>query len=102
MSGIHTGEWADHVHEWERGAHMAQAFGLDGRRFACAICGVYRPPRVRLTGTGALAAAFSTVVSQSEQPGAWWRASALLTATGIAHHLDLLGYRVVRKPVARA
>ena len=30
---------ATHVHEWERGIHMAEAFGIDGRRYACAICG---------------------------------------------------------------
>ncbi len=29
-----------HVHEWERGAHMAEAFGVDGRRYYCAICGI--------------------------------------------------------------
>ena len=29
-----------HVHEWERGAHMTEAFGIDGRRLACATCGV--------------------------------------------------------------
>lgn len=29
-----------HVHDWERGKHMAEAFGVDGRRWYCAICGV--------------------------------------------------------------
>lgn len=28
-----------HVHDWERGQHMADAFGIDGRILACAICG---------------------------------------------------------------
>jgi hypothetical protein len=32
-----------HEHEWERGIHMAEAFGVDGRKYACAICGVVRP-----------------------------------------------------------
>ncbi len=32
----------DHLHEWERGKHMAEAFGIDGRRYACAICGIER------------------------------------------------------------
>lgn len=32
-----------HVHEWEKGAHMREAFGVDGRRLACAICGVRKP-----------------------------------------------------------
>jgi hypothetical protein len=35
-----------HEHEWERGQHMAAAFGIDGRRYACAICGVLRPARL--------------------------------------------------------
>jgi hypothetical protein len=30
----------EHVHEWERGKHMAEAFGVDGRRYYCAICGI--------------------------------------------------------------
>jgi hypothetical protein len=34
----------DHEHEWERGAHMKAAFGVDGRKPACAICGIYREP----------------------------------------------------------
>jgi hypothetical protein len=33
----------DCAHEWERGVHMAEAFGIDGRKFACAICGVPKP-----------------------------------------------------------
>ena len=33
---------AAHVHEWERGRHMAEAFGVDGRKAACAICGIVR------------------------------------------------------------
>ena len=32
-----------HVHDWERGVHMNEAFGVDGRLLACAICGVYKP-----------------------------------------------------------
>lgn len=32
----------NHDHEWEHGTHMAEAFGIDGRRAACAICGIYR------------------------------------------------------------
>lgn len=28
-----------HVHEWDRGIHMAEAFGVDGRKYACTICG---------------------------------------------------------------
>jgi hypothetical protein len=36
-----------HEHEWERGAHMAHAFGVDGRMYACAICGVYKTPLYR-------------------------------------------------------
>ena len=31
-----------HEHEYERGAHMTEAFGVDGRRLACATCGVYK------------------------------------------------------------
>lgn len=31
----------EHEHEWERGLHMKEAFGVDGRRYACAICGAY-------------------------------------------------------------
>lgn len=34
---------SDHVHDWERGAHMNAAFGVDGRTFACAICGLPKP-----------------------------------------------------------
>jgi hypothetical protein len=33
------------AHEWERGIHMAEAFGVDGRAYACAICGVLRTPK---------------------------------------------------------
>lgn len=32
-----------HFHEWERGIHMAEAFGVDGRTYACAICGTPKP-----------------------------------------------------------
>ena len=32
-------------HEWERGIHMAEAFGVDGRAYACAKCGVLRSPK---------------------------------------------------------
>ena len=31
-----------HLHDYERGAHMAEAFGIDGRLMACAICGAPR------------------------------------------------------------
>ena len=34
-----------HGHEYERGAHMAEAFGISGRIWACAICGAPRPER---------------------------------------------------------
>lgn len=29
-----------HIHDWERGIHMREAFGVDGRRWHCAICGL--------------------------------------------------------------
>jgi biotin operon repressor len=32
-----------HEHDWERGAHMAEAFGISGRIWACAICGTPKP-----------------------------------------------------------
>ena len=32
-----------HEHEYERGAHMAEAFGVDGRKLHCAICGAASP-----------------------------------------------------------
>src|SRR5688500_2353444 len=32
-----------HQHEWERGLHIAEAFGVDGRTYACAVCGTPRP-----------------------------------------------------------
>jgi hypothetical protein len=35
----------DHEHEWERGIHMKEAFGVDGRMYACAICGIPRRPQ---------------------------------------------------------
>jgi biotin operon repressor len=35
----------DHAHEYERGVHMAEAFGIGGRVWACAICGTPRPER---------------------------------------------------------
>ena len=34
---------SEHRHEWERGAHMAEAFGIGGRVWACAICGTPKP-----------------------------------------------------------
>jgi hypothetical protein len=45
-----------HQHEWEHGAHMAEAFGIDGRVSACAICSVTRAEaehdsRVRLAAS---------------------------------------------------
>ena len=36
-----------HEHEFERGKHMTEAFGVDGRRLACAICGIYKPEPLR-------------------------------------------------------
>ena len=33
----------EHTHEWERGKHMADAFYIDGRILACAICGEPKP-----------------------------------------------------------
>jgi biotin operon repressor len=35
----------DHAHEYERGVHMAEAFGIGGRVWACAICGTPKPER---------------------------------------------------------
>ena len=32
-----------HAHEYERGAHMAEAFGIGWRIWACAICGTPKP-----------------------------------------------------------
>jgi hypothetical protein len=29
----------DHEHDYERGSHIREAFGVDGRTYACAICG---------------------------------------------------------------
>jgi hypothetical protein len=53
---------------------------------------------VRVTPTGVLAAAFTALVKEAEDPKAWWRTSPLLAATGLAYHLDELGYEVVPKP----
>ena len=52
---------------------------------------------VTVTPTGVLAAAFSALVKDAEDPKAWWRTSPLLAATGLAYHLDQLGYEVTRK-----
>ena len=36
---------SEHAHEYERGVHMAEAFGIGGRIWACAICGTPKPER---------------------------------------------------------
>ena len=47
-----TGYGVTHEHEWERGIHMREAFGVDGRVAACAICGVTRSLRYRCVMVG--------------------------------------------------
>jgi hypothetical protein len=52
---------------------------------------------VHITPMGVLASAFAELVKDAEDPKAWWRTSPLLAGTGLAYHLDQLGYEVVRK-----
>lgn len=42
----------EHEHQWERGKHMAEAFGIDGRRLACAICGTVKTQDIVPVGEG--------------------------------------------------
>jgi|GEM_PF-5256481 len=54
---------------------------------------------VVITPTGILAEAFARLVKDAEAPHShsWWRTSPLLAGTGLAYHLDQLGYKVVPK-----
>jgi len=50
-----------------------------------------------VTPTGILAEAFRRVAQDAEDPKAWWRVSPLLAGTGLAYHLDQLGFEVTPK-----
>jgi hypothetical protein len=53
---------------------------------------------IRVTPTGILAGAFIKLVEDTKGGTAWWQNSAILSATGLAYHLQEMGYMVVPIP----
>lgn len=67
-----------HTHEWERGRHMAEAFGVPGNVMACALCGVEK--RVFDNATGIAAA----VKRRRDEEGTTHQLEATVRGVGVS------------------